>query len=151
MSLSPAIRKVLVPALLPVFGAGMLILPIASFAQKPAGQPTGQQQAVHKTVATEHHHPCVDPDQDVNVERRKNSDEQQALRSEAGARIRVSDRKREHQADDGDENGGEREAWASEETFWQGKLLLLYCLGAGHGFCLAFPCCYTSHDPSHVP
>ena len=42
MSLSPAIRKVLVPALLPFLGAGMLILPIASFAQKPAGQPTGR-------------------------------------------------------------------------------------------------------------
>ena len=50
MSLSPAIRKVLVPALLPFFGAGMLILPIASFAQKPAGQPTGQKVEKHFAV-----------------------------------------------------------------------------------------------------
>ena len=50
MSLSPAIRKVLVPALLPFFGAGMLILPIASFAQKPGGQPTGQKVEKHFAV-----------------------------------------------------------------------------------------------------
>ena len=35
MTLGPAIRKILVPAVLPIFGAGMLMLPIVSFA---AGQ-----------------------------------------------------------------------------------------------------------------
>ena len=35
MTLGPAIRKILVPAVLPIFGAGMLMLPVVSFA---AGQ-----------------------------------------------------------------------------------------------------------------
>ena len=35
MTLAPAIRKILVPAVLPIFGAGMLMLPVVSFA---AGQ-----------------------------------------------------------------------------------------------------------------
>src|SRR6266853_2377772 len=35
MTLGPAIRKILVPAVLPIFGAGMLMLPAVSFA---AGQ-----------------------------------------------------------------------------------------------------------------
>jgi len=35
MTLGPAIRKILVPAVLPIFGAGMLLLPVVSFA---AGQ-----------------------------------------------------------------------------------------------------------------
>src|SRR6266699_341173 len=35
MTLGPAIRKILVPTVLPIFGAGMLMLPVVSFA---AGQ-----------------------------------------------------------------------------------------------------------------
>jgi hypothetical protein len=43
MSLGPAVRKLFVPALLPVFGAGMLMLPVISFA---AGQKIEKHFAV---------------------------------------------------------------------------------------------------------
>jgi Putative adhesin len=43
MSLGPAVRKLFVPALLPVFGAGMLMLPVISFA-------AGQKIEKHFTV-----------------------------------------------------------------------------------------------------
>jgi DUF4097 and DUF4098 domain-containing protein YvlB len=49
MTLGPAIRKILVPALLPVFGAGMLMFPVVSFA-------AGQKIEKHFTVKG---HPVV--------------------------------------------------------------------------------------------
>src|SRR5260370_28321698 len=43
MTLGPAIRKILVPAVLPILGAGMLMLPVVSFA-------AGQKIERHFTV-----------------------------------------------------------------------------------------------------